>query len=262
MKIEKVDFPKYGLVIIDEIESSLHPRAQRRLIRDLANVARLKECQIIISTHSPYILEELPLEARNYILETDGHKEIAKGVSPQFAMSKMDDENHTECELYVEDNRAAIWLSEILSRFARNEFMRSEIVPYGAANLGVALGQLVKSNRFPRPTRVFLDGDQGDAEGCTRLPGDDAPERVVFNDLRDRNWENVWVRIGRNTATVTDECQRAMTLENHHEWVNQAATNLMCGGDVLWHAMCSEWVQTKSQEDVQYIIDEVTDALN
>jgi hypothetical protein len=30
-----IDLPKYGLVLIDEIESSLHPRAQRRLIRDL-----------------------------------------------------------------------------------------------------------------------------------------------------------------------------------------------------------------------------------
>jgi len=32
----QADLPKYGLVLIDEIESSLHPRAQRRLIRDLA----------------------------------------------------------------------------------------------------------------------------------------------------------------------------------------------------------------------------------
>ncbi|WP_369121122.1 AAA family ATPase, partial [Sphingobium baderi] len=40
------------MVLIDEIESSLHPRAQRRLMRDLAEAARLQECQIIISTHS------------------------------------------------------------------------------------------------------------------------------------------------------------------------------------------------------------------
>ena len=43
MELLRVDLPKYGLVLIDEIESSLHPRAQRRLVRDLAELCRLKE---------------------------------------------------------------------------------------------------------------------------------------------------------------------------------------------------------------------------
>ena len=98
----RAQLPQYGLVLIDEVESSLHPRAQRRLMRDLAVAARERECQIIVSTHSPYVLEELPLSARIYILEAGGRKEIVNGVSPQFAMTKMDDEQHPECELYVE----------------------------------------------------------------------------------------------------------------------------------------------------------------
>lgn len=253
--------PQYGLVLIDEIESSLHPRAQRRLIRDLAAAARDRECQIILSTHSPYVLDELPLHARTYILETDGRKEIVSGVSPQFAMTKMDDENHPECELYVEDERAAVWLGEILSRHARNIFVRCDRVPYGAANLGVALGQIAAAKRFRRPTVVFLDGDQGDAQGCTLLPGGDAPERVVFADLAHKNWLNLWTRIGRDIATVTDACNRAMLLGNHHEWVRQAANELMCGSDVLWQAMCSEWADQASIEEVQYIIDAIQDAL-
>ncbi len=47
------ELPRYGLVLIDEIKSSLHPRAQRRLLRDIASVARTQECQIILTTHSP-----------------------------------------------------------------------------------------------------------------------------------------------------------------------------------------------------------------
>ena len=108
-----------GLILIDETESPLHPRAQRRLVRDLARACRLVECQIILTTHSPYVLEELPLAARSYILESAGSKEIVSGVSPQFAMTKMDDELHPECELYVEDPRAKTWLREILSRHAK-----------------------------------------------------------------------------------------------------------------------------------------------
>lgn len=258
----KRDFPRYGLVIIDEIESSLHPRAQRRLVRDLAAVAREKECQIILSTHSPYILEELPLGARSYIIETDGTKTIANGVSPQFAMTKMDDEPHPECDIYVEDVRSKNWLSEILSKHARELFIRCSIVPYGAANLGVALGQMANEGRFPRPTIVFLDGDQDDAVGCKLLPGGDAPERVVFERLRAANWRKLWIKIGRDIASVSDACNRAMILNNHHEWVQSAANALMCGGDVLWQAMSSEWAETANDAEVAYIRDSIGDQLN
>ncbi|PQO24548.1 hypothetical protein C2I36_02630 [Rhodobacteraceae bacterium WD3A24] len=34
----QTDLPRNGLVLIDEVESSLHPRAQRRLLRDLSRV--------------------------------------------------------------------------------------------------------------------------------------------------------------------------------------------------------------------------------
>jgi predicted ATPase len=257
----RTQLPQYGLILIDEIESSLHPRAQRRLMRDLAVAARDRECQIVISTHSPYVLEELPLAARIYILETGGTKQIVNGVSPQFAMTKMDDEQHPECELYVEDGRAAVFLGEILSRYARELFIRCSIIPYGAANLGVALGQMVQARRFPRPTRVFLDGDQGDAIGCVLLPGGDAPERVVFAKLQREKWRHLWTRIGRDIALVSDACDRSMTLTDHHEWVRSAANQLMCGGDILWQAMCCEWTETIVMRDIQYIVDSVADAL-
>jgi predicted ATPase len=77
-----VDYPKYGLILIDEVETSLHPRAQRRLMRDLARVARDRELQIILTTHSPYVLRELPPEARIYLMQGAGGKNIVSGVSP------------------------------------------------------------------------------------------------------------------------------------------------------------------------------------
>ena len=58
------EVPDHSLLIIDEVEASLHPRAQRRLINFLLTLSRLRRVQIIVSTHSPYVLEELPPEAR------------------------------------------------------------------------------------------------------------------------------------------------------------------------------------------------------
>jgi predicted ATPase len=262
VELLQAELPEYGLVLIDEIESSLHPRVQRRLIRDLAEQCRRRECQIILTTHSPYILEELPLAARIYILESAGGKEIVTGVSPQFAMTKMDDQPHPECELYVEDNAAKTLLNEILTRHGRELFVRCTITPYGSANLGLALGQMVAANRFRSPTCVFLDGDNDPAPGCIVLPGDEAPERVVFRDLRASHWGNLWTRVGRDMGMVSEACEAAMLLGEHHDWVPYAAKRLMIGSETLWQAMCREWVESKPADSFRYITEAIDAALN
>lgn len=257
----QVDLPKYGLVLIDEIESSLHPRAQRRLIRDLAEECRQREFQLILTTHSPYVLDELPPEARMYILEIGGSKSVVSGVSPQFAMTKMDDDVYPECDLYVEDAAAKVLLEEILAFHGKEVFSRCAIVPFGTANVGHALGQMVAQNRFPRPSRVFLDGDGAVADGCVLLPGSDAPERVVFNSLKPKKFAETWSHIARDIDLVQDACTTAMTLADHHEWVRAAAIKLMCNSDTLWHALCIEWAKRLSIEEAAKIVNPIRDAL-
>jgi predicted ATPase len=262
IELLQVDLPKYGLILIDEIESSLHPRAQRRLVRYLAEQCREREIQIVLTTHSPYILEELPLSARIYILETEEIKRIVPGVSPQFAMTKMDDEVHPECDLYVEDVAAKVFLGEILARFGMELFTRCTIVPFGAASVGYALGQMASNKRFTRPSCVFLDGDNSEAPGCIILPGGDAPEQVVFKILREKKWGNLWTRIARDISRVSDACTRAMTLGDHHEWVRYSANELMCGGDILWQAMCAEWASFLSSDDAAKIVLPIEEVLS
>jgi AAA domain, putative AbiEii toxin, Type IV TA system len=257
----RTDLPRYALVLIDEIESSLHPRAQRRLVRDLAERCREREIQIILTTHSPYVLEELPFEARKYILETKDSKKVVSGVSPQFAMTKMDDEVYPECDLFVEDNAAKTMLSELLAFHGKEVFPRCQIIPFGAASVGQALGQMVEQERFPRPSLVFLDGDNAPAQGCVLLPGGDAPEQVIFNALRQTAWGDVSARIGRDLSLVADACSSAMTLGDHHEWIRVAANRLKCGGDTLWQAMCAEWAKGLSTRDAGTILRPIEEAL-
>jgi hypothetical protein len=52
-----------------------------------------------------------------------------------------------------------------------------------------------------------------------------------------------------------------MTFSDHHAWVKHAANQLMCGSDVLWQAMCSEWAELTPQADVQNIIDAISEAI-
>jgi predicted ATPase len=233
---------KFSILLIDEVETSLHPRTQRRLIRDLATLCRNREMQCIMTTHSPYVLDELPPEGRIYLMESEGQKRIISGVSPAFAMTKMDDEIYPEADVYVEDERAATWLNEIVSRSSqRDVVIRYQTIPYGAANVGRSLGTMVKERRFKRPSVVFLDGDQGPADGCLLMPGGDAPERVVFEGLSERGTDGVASRIGRSSADVADSCTAAALVRDHHEWVKYAADRLSVAGNVLWQAMCAEW---------------------
>jgi hypothetical protein len=160
---------KYSILLIDEIETSLHPRVQCRLIRDLASLCRELDAQIVLTTHSPYVLSELPAEARIYIMDGSAGKQIIKGVSPDFAMTKMDEEPHPEAELYTEDGRSADLLREIIISQDREVILRLRFIPFGAASVGRALGEM--HSRFPRPSIIFLDGDQEPSAGCLILPG-------------------------------------------------------------------------------------------
>jgi predicted ATPase len=234
----EADFPKYGLILIDEVETSLHPRAQRRLIRDLAERCRERELQIVLTTHSPYVLDELPLEARAYIIKRAGMaREIVYGVSAEFAMSKMDDVPHTECDVYVEDERAGMLVTEVLTAHMPSLVHRCRTIPYGAASVGRALGIMNEQKRWPRPTCVFLDADVEDAPGCHKLPGDGAPEVEVFSASQQDRIAAVATRTGRPFSDVADAISQAMVLDDHHEWVRFAASKLLLSSDTLWQAV-------------------------
>lgn len=264
MELLQRPIPQYAIVLIDEVETSLHPRVQRRLIRDLSERARTQDIQVVLTTHSPYILEELPNEARVYIMDGVGGKQIVTGVSPEFAMTKMDEDAHPEIDVFVEDDNARVLLREILVVVGKELVSRVQIVPYGAANVGRSLGQMVDQNRFPRPTIVLLDGDQNPSKGCLLLPGADAPERVIFESLRQRNWEGIAERIGREVSETIDACNNAMTLNDHHDWVNDAANKLVLGGSSLWQALCAQWTKKYMDKntDGQPIADAIEDSVN
>jgi hypothetical protein len=178
-------------------------------------------------------------------------------------MSKMDDVPQYELDLYVEDPHAQAMLTEILAAHEPDLVSRCRLIPFGAASVGRALGEMVAGNKFPTPSCVFLDGDQGAAVGCFNLPGEDPPEHVVFSALASQNWLGLSTRIGRSYPDTVDACNRAMTLGDHHEWVRAAATQLVVSGDLLWQAMCAEWAtKILAPEQATVITQAVMDALN
>ena len=62
-----------ALVLIDEVETGLHPYIQKQLMLHLQRLSLREKLQIIVTTHSPVVLESVPLEGRVFLRRDDQH---------------------------------------------------------------------------------------------------------------------------------------------------------------------------------------------
>ena len=60
------------LLLMDDIDRGLHPKAQRSLIQQLREVVKESGLSLVASTHSPYVLDELPAEAVRVVSTVGG----------------------------------------------------------------------------------------------------------------------------------------------------------------------------------------------
>lgn len=235
--------PDHSLLIIDEAEASLHPRAQRRLVRFLLWLCRQKRVQIILSTHSPYVLEELPQEARILLMPGPQGVNVVYGVTAEFAMSRIDDSVHPELVVYVEDTESAVMLREVLaSREDAGELLsRIAITPVGPANVVQMLGRLGAQGRLPHKSIAFLDADAEATEGCAVLPGEGAPEEEVFQKLRDSEWPNLVQRFGVGAGSLYGYLEDAMREPDHHDWTTRVGDRVLKSAASVWELLAHEW---------------------
>lgn len=255
------EVPKNALVIIDEVEASLHPRAQRRLINFLLKLCRERRIQIILSTHSPYVLEELPPEARVLLLPTSEGPSILYGASPEFALTKLDEIVHPEAFLYVEDRSAEVWIREIIARHPNGAAIlsRIKISPVGPANVVNMMGALAAAGKLPQSGLGVLDGDQPESNGCVRMPGNDAPERVVFGDLKKQNWGNLHDRFGIGAGDLHTYLDDALLTPEFHRWPNFVGDRVVKSSASVWETMATEWCRLcLSQADRDRIVDSIS----
>ncbi|MBF0261601.1 MAG: AAA family ATPase [Magnetococcales bacterium] len=61
-----------ALILIDEVEAGLHPYTQQQVMLELQRLALRNDLQIIVTSHSPVILESVPPEARLFLERVEG----------------------------------------------------------------------------------------------------------------------------------------------------------------------------------------------
>ena len=95
-KESEINYPDYNNIVItfDEAELYMHPEYQRKFLYKLidaiykCNFERIKQIQILIATHSPYILSDVPIQ--NLLMLEDGEKKDNKVTEQTFGANIYD----------------------------------------------------------------------------------------------------------------------------------------------------------------------------
>lgn len=203
------DYPdvKGGLLLIDEIEATLHPLAQRKLIDLFIKEAKQSNFQVVFTTHSvslmEYFADKKRSEDRNvaYYYFTIRNKKLLVEAAPTYENMRKDilreelvQSSINKIFVYTEDDEAKWFLNYCLSaelkkciKIVSMKLSNSKIIDILNSNLN-----LVDNCMF------VLDGDvsnkcmkkikKGKRSMCLRLPtshyiDEEPPEKSLFHFL-------------------------------------------------------------------------------
>lgn len=202
---------KGGILLIDEIDATLFPSAQKKLVRRLFYYASKYDIQIIATSHSLSILEEM-FERRSlengrvvYLRKRDGQVEIFENPTLlqitndiQIQTGTSDKSGVRKIEVYCEDQEGYDFLRWLIPKDYTERLHLYDNVTISGDNLRT----LVVDNRIPHfcQALIVLDGDKENdkkkADNIIYLPGDGKPpEKVFINFLqklpeKDIFWED------------------------------------------------------------------------
>ncbi|MBC2482529.1 ATP-dependent nuclease [Clostridium saccharobutylicum] len=152
----------FSLILLDEPEVSLHPSAQLRLKAFLLNEIINKKHQIVISTHSPVLIQEMPKESLK-LFETNitGKFSITNGVTTQEAFYNIEDDVSDKKTIICEDISAKILLEKVLTKIRKIQYFNVIYVHGGAETIITKyLPVFATNDDFQKTMYIVLDGDK------------------------------------------------------------------------------------------------------
>ena len=146
------------LILLDEPEVSLHPRAQQNLLEFLLAQAKKKRLQVVFSTHSPRMIGGLPPEAISVFVPQKSHYTPQSGVHYSHAFEVIG-EPIQRTKLIVEDDLAKRIVTRSLAASKPNlaHAFDVEYQPGGAKSI---FQRAVVYSENPSRYAVVLDADQ------------------------------------------------------------------------------------------------------
>lgn len=221
---------KGGLLVIDELDATLYPASQVKLLNALRKFSSLYQIQIIFTTHSLNILEkscELQEDQKLqgqvkvvYLQKLDSKVKVLDNIAFDIIKNKLNvalaiQPITKKVPVFTEDNEGEIFLRALLKRKTSDlEFVKCSL---GCDNLIELSRKKIKGFKFPE-SLIILDGDVkiepskmrriNQLDNILILPGNKSPERLMaefLHSLSDESpiWENI--QNGYNKQLVFQE---------------------------------------------------------
>lgn len=170
------------LLLLDEPEVSLHPGAQKRLLQYILENIRDKGLQVVISTHSPAIVEELPSKAIVVMNQTALNKFAP--IPDVFAEAAFQYIGHTNIEkpqIIVEDKTAELLVNRALDICNPKAVKSVRVVRHPGGVKDIYKEAVVLSRLDAVKTYLLLDGDQQKELQSGNAVADSELDQTILN---------------------------------------------------------------------------------
>jgi predicted ATPase len=160
---EVLNAPDYSLIILDEPEVSLHPGAQERLTNFLLEEIKRKKHQIVITSHSPSIIKNLPKEAIKVLYQSQdsGRFFVKENLLPEEAFFHIEFSSDNKKRIHFEDKLAKEIFQEVLKTLG-DEKANLFKLNYNPGGCGVIKSEFITVYCREENSKEFIvfDGDQ------------------------------------------------------------------------------------------------------
>jgi predicted ATPase len=157
--------PERSLILLDEPEVSLHPGAQEKLMDFLFEQMKAKKHQIVMATHSPAMIRNLPPQAIKIMspnLLTGQIELLHQSASPAEAFYHIGEPLAGKKTILVEDGLAREIILRVIRAKDNEAFQNQFDVRYGHGGSKTLWSHLLPTYASDRrkDVMVFLDGDE------------------------------------------------------------------------------------------------------
>ncbi len=241
--------PERSLIVIEEPETALHQDAQHNLAIYFLEVCKRKCHQIIVTTHSPTIVDAMPMEARKKVERTSRGTTVENNPTIAEIISDLSDGHQKSLLIYVEDEFSKKLLIEIIRKFAPELSKALSIAAVG--DKGDVL-QAVRYTQKHKGVKSIGIRDEKHTANATELifsyPSDKAPEQEVFCNQVVSEFLSAQYNINFSDvlATVTDHHEYADRISQQCD-VDAATIEVQCIQTYILHQDVSKFLPLISE---------------